>query len=74
MLEFLLLAVFLWLTVKAFKICWKLTWGLSKIIVGILIFFSLPIFLFCMIAAGWVTLLLPLVIIGFVVLVFKNSV
>lgn len=72
MLEFILLAVFLWLTVKAIKICWKLTWGLAKVIVGILVFISLPIFLLCMIVAGWAVLLLPLAVVGIVVLIFKD--
>ena len=74
MLELLILAVFLWLTVKAFKICWKLTWGLAKIIVGIAILFSLPVFFLCMIVAGWVALFLPLAVVGTVVLIFKDCV
>lgn len=72
MLEFILLVVFLWLTVKAIKICWKLTWGLAKVIVGILVFISLPIFLLCMLVDGWAVSFLPLAVVGFVVLIFKG--
>lgn len=71
MFEILALIVFIWLMVKAIGLCFKLTWGLAKIIAGILMIFALPALILCMVFIGGIALILPVVLIGIAVAILK---
>lgn len=64
MFELLTLAIFLWLFVKAIGFTFRLTWGIAKIAASILIGLALPVLILCLIFAGGVLLLVPLVMIA----------
>ena len=64
MFELLTLAIFLWLFVKAIGFAFRLTWGIAKIAASILIGLALPALILCLIFAGGVLLLVPLVMLA----------
>ena len=64
MFELLTLAIFLWLFVKAIGFAFRLTWGITKIAASILIGLALPVLILCLIFAGGVLLLVPLVMLA----------
>ena len=64
MFELLTLAIFLWLFVKAIGFAFRLTWGIAKIAASILIGLALPVLILCLVFAGGVLLLVPLVMIA----------
>ena len=64
MFELLTLAIFLWLFAKAIGFAFRLTWGIAKIAASILIGLALPVLILCLIFAGGVLLLVPLVMIA----------
>ena len=64
MFELLTLAIFLWLFVKAIGFAFRLTWGIAKIAASILIGLALPVLILCLIFAGGVLLLVPLVMLA----------
>ena len=64
MFEILTLAIFAWLLVKAIGFAFRLTWGIAKIIASILIGLAFPVLILCLIFAGGIALLIPLVMIA----------
>ena len=64
MFELLTIAVFIWLLVKAAGFAFKLTWGVAKIVATILIGLALPVLILCLVFAGGVLLLVPLVMLA----------
>ena len=64
MFELLTLAIFLWLFVKAIGFAFRLTWGIAKLAASILIGLALPVLILCLIFAGGVLLLVPLVMLA----------
>ena len=64
MFELLTLAIFLWLFVKAIGFAFRLTWGIAKIAASVLIGLALPVLILCLIFAGGVLLLVPLVMLA----------
>lgn len=64
MFEILTLAIFVWLLVKAIGFAFRLTWGIAKIIASILIGLAFPVLILCLIFAGGIALLIPLVMIA----------
>ena len=64
MFELLTLAIFLWLFVKAIGFAFRLTWGIAKIAASILIGLALPVLILCLVFAGGVLLLVPLVMLA----------
>ena len=64
MFELLTTAIFLWLLVKTIGFAFRLTWGVAKIAASILIGLALPVLILCLIFAGGVLLLVPLVMIA----------
>jgi len=64
MFELLTIAIFLWLLVKAIGFAFRLTWGIAKIIASILIGLAFPVLILCLIFAGGIALLVPLVMIA----------
>lgn len=64
MFELLTIAIFLWLLVKTIGFAFRLTWGVAKIVASILIGLALPVLILCLIFAGGIMLLVPLVMIA----------
>ena len=64
MLELLTVAVFIWLLVKAVGFAFKLTWGIAKVAASILIGLAFPVLIFCLLFAGGILLLVPLIMIA----------
>ena len=64
MFELLTTAIFLWLLVKTIGFAFRLTWGVAKIAASILIGLALPVLILCLIFAGGIMLLVPLVMIA----------
>ena len=54
----------MWLFVKAIGLAFRLTWGVAKILASILIGLALPVLILCLIFAGGIVLLVPLVMIA----------
>lgn len=65
MFEILTVGIFVWLTFKAVGLMFRLTWGIAKLIAGVLVFLAMPALLVGLIFVGGIFLLLP---IGLVVL------
>ena len=64
MFELLVIAIFIWLLVKAAAFAFKLTWGAAKIAAAILIGLALPVLIVCLVFVGGIVLLVPLVMIA----------
>ena len=64
MFELLTVAIFIWLLVKAVGFAFKLTWGIAKIAASILIGLAFPALIFCLLFAGGILLLVPLLMIA----------
>ena len=64
MFELLTTAIFLWLLMKTIGFAFRLTWGVAKIAASILIGLALPVLILCLIFAGGIVLLVPLVMIA----------
>ena len=71
MLELLTVAIFIWLLVKAVGFAFKLTWGIAKIAASILIGLAFPVLIFCLLFAGGILLLVPLLMIAIAVGILK---
>ena len=63
MFELLTVAIFIWLLVKAAGFAFRLTWGVAKIAASILIGVALPVLIVCLVFAGGIVLLVPLVMV-----------
>ena len=64
MLELLVIVLFCWLFFKAIGLAFKVAWGAAKIIASILFAIAVPMLIGCLLFAGGVILLLPVVLIG----------
>lgn len=64
MFEILTVAIFIWLLVKAVGLACKLTWGAAKIVASILMAAALPILVLCLIFAGGIALLTPIILVA----------
>lgn len=64
MFELLTLVIFVWLLVKAVGLAFKLTWSVAKIAASILIGLAFPVLIACLVFAGGIALLLPIVMIA----------
>ena len=71
MFELLTVVIFTWLLVKTIGLALKLTWGVAKIIASILIGLALPVLIICLIFAGGIILLLPIVMIAVAAAILK---
>lgn len=71
MFELLTLAIFVWLFVKAIGFALRLTWGIAKIVASILIGLAFPALILCLVFAGGVLLLIPVLIIAIAVGILK---
>ena len=64
MFELFIIALFIWLLVKAIGLALKLTWGVVKIVASILIGLAFPVLIVCFIFVGGIALLAPVVMIA----------
>lgn len=64
MIELLPIVIFGWLFVKAIGFTFALTWGIAKIVCGILIGLALPVLIFCLLFVGGIALLAPVLMIA----------
>lgn len=71
MLELLTVAIFIWLLVKAVGFALRLTWGVAKITASILIGLAFPVLILCLLFAGGVLLLVPVVMIAIAAIILK---
>ena len=74
MFELLIIAIFLWLLVKAIGLVFKLTWGVAKITASILIGLALPVLIVCFLFVGGIALLVPVAMIAIAVGIVKACV
>ena len=74
MFELLIIAIFLWLLVKAIGLAFKLTWGVAKITASILIGLALPVLIVCFVFVGGIALLVPVAMIAIAAAIVKISV
>lgn len=65
MFEILTVGVFVWLMFKVVGLMLRLTWGVAKLIAGVLVFLAMPVLVIGLIFVGGFFLLVP---IGLVVL------
>ena len=63
-MELLAVIVFCWLLFKLVGILLRMAWGTAKIIASLLFVIAVPLMLLCLIFAGGLVLLMPLVLIG----------
>lgn len=64
MFEILMIILFGWLFFKGLGLAFKLTWCAAKVVATILIVLALPSLIGCLLFAGGVVLLLPVVLIA----------
>ena len=74
MFELLIIAIFLWLLVKAIGLAFKLTWGVAKITASILIGLAFPVLIVCFLFVGGIALLVPVAMIAIAAGIVKISV
>ena len=64
MFELISLVLFVWLFVKVIGLTLRMTWGISKITVSLLIGLSLPVLFVRLIFIGGIALLVPIAMIA----------
>ena len=64
MFELLVLILFGWMFFGAIRLAFRVTWGFAKIVAGILFALALPMLIVCLLFAGGVVLLLPVILIA----------
>ena len=72
MFEFLMIIFFLWLMIKAIGFALKLTWGVAKIAASILMVIALPALILCLLFAGGLLLIVPVMIVGIAAGILKS--
>ena len=63
MFELLVFVVAVWLTVKAAGLVMRLSWGITKVLAGLLVLLAFPALILCLLFFGGVALIIPAVII-----------
>lgn len=71
MFELLVTALFVWLLVKSVGLAFRLTWGVVKIIVGLLMVLALPILAISLLFLGGIVLLIPVAMLGIAIGIMK---
>ncbi len=62
--DILVTVAFIWLFIKVIGLFFKITWGLAKIVAGILLVLALPALVLCFVFAGGALLLIPLALVA----------
>lgn len=63
MFELLTIIVFAWLLIKTIGLMLKLTWGVAKIVSGILMVLALPLLIIGLLFVGGIVLIVPIVMV-----------
>ena len=71
MFELLSLIIFVWLFVKVIGLMLRMTWGIAKITVSILIGLALPVLFISLIFIGGIALLVPVIMIAIAAAIVK---
>ena len=71
MFELLSLIIFVWLFVKVIGLMLRMTWGIAKITVSILIGLALPVLFISLIFIGGIALLVPVTMIAIAAAIVK---
>ena len=71
MFKLLITILFIWLLGSSIRLALKLTWGVAKMIAGLLMVLALPVLILCLIFAGGLILLLPVAMVGIAAAVLK---
>ena len=74
MFELLTLVLFVWLFVKVIGLTLRMTWGIAKITVSLLIGLALPVLFVSLIFIGGIALLVPIAMIAIAVGIVKACV
>lgn len=74
MFELLTVVLFVWLSVKAIGLAFKLTWGAAKIAASILMAIALPVLVVCLVFVGGIALIAPIAVIGIALGILKACV
>ena len=74
MFELLTLILFVWLFVKAIGLTLRMTWGIAKITVSLLIGLALPVLFVSLIFIGGIALLVPIAMIAIAASIVKACV
>lgn len=64
MIELLVLILFCWIFFGSIRLLFKVAWGLAKVLAVILLILALPSLIACLLYAGGVILLLPVLLIA----------
>lgn len=72
MFEFLMIIFFLWLMIRAIGFALKLTWGVAKIAASLLMVIALPALILCLLFAGGLLLIVPVMIVGIAAGILKS--
>ena len=64
MFELLTIAVFIWLLAKSIGLALRLAWGFAKVVASVLIVLALPALILCLVFAGGLILLIPLIMVA----------
>ena len=64
MVELLVLILFCWIFFGSIRLLFKVAWGLTKVLAVILLILALPSLIGCLLYAGGVILLLPMLLIA----------
>ena len=62
MFELLVVIFFVWLSIKFLGLALKITWGMAKLFASILFLVALPTLAGCVLFAGGIILLLPILL------------
>lgn len=71
MFELLVIVLFIWLAVKAVGLALRLTWGVAKLLASILFVVAVPLLIGCVLFAGGLLLLVPLLLVAAAVAILK---
>lgn len=74
MFELLITLLTVWIGIKAIGLMFRLTWGITKLVAGVLILLAFPTLLGCLLFAGGILLLIPLAMIAIAAGIVKTCV
>ena len=63
MFELLTIIVFAWFLIKTIGLTLKLTWGVAKIVSGILMVLALPLLIIGLLFVGGIVLIVPIIMV-----------
>lgn len=72
MFEFFMIIFFLWLMIRAIGFALKLTWGVAKIAASLLMVVALPVLVLCLLFAGGLLLIIPVILVGIAAGILKS--